>query len=33
MQDWVAGYSMLSSDDKLPLIDTHHPAMPVPFER
>lgn len=31
MQDWVAGYEQLSETEPMPLIDTSHPHMPVPF--
>lgn len=33
MKDWVAGYATLAAEDALPLVDTHDPAMPVPFAR
>jgi predicted metal-dependent hydrolase len=31
MQDWTAGHATLTEDAPLPLVDTSHPAMPVPF--
>ena len=33
MKDWVAGHATLAPDTLLPLIDTHHPDIPVPFPR
>ena len=32
MQEWIEGYARMPQDQPLPLIDTHHPDMPVPFE-
>jgi predicted metal-dependent hydrolase len=32
MQDWTAGHARLQEDAPLPLVDTNHPDMPVPFE-
>ena len=31
MKDWIAGHASLPSDAPLPLVDTDHPDMPVPF--
>ena len=31
MKQWVAGHAELSADDRLPLVDTSDPEMPVPF--
>ena len=31
MQNWVKGYETLPAGQKIPLIDTRHPDMPVPF--
>ena len=31
MQDWVAGHAKLPAGALIPLVDTHHPDMPVPF--
>jgi predicted metal-dependent hydrolase len=31
MRQWVAGHAELSTDDRLPLVDTSDPEMPVPF--
>jgi|TARA_B110000037_G_scaffold107793_1_gene124916 predicted metal-dependent hydrolase len=31
MRQWVAGHAKLSADDRLPLVDTSDPEMPVPF--
>jgi predicted metal-dependent hydrolase len=31
MKDWVAGHAGLADEDELPLVDTAHPTMPVPF--
>ena len=30
-EDWVAGHAGLAPGEKLPLLDTSDPAMPVPF--
>jgi predicted metal-dependent hydrolase len=32
MKDWVAGHATLPAGDLIPLIDTHSPDMPVPFQ-
>ena len=32
MQEWIEGYARMPQDQPLPLIDTRHPDMPVPFE-
>tara|TARA_E500000178_G_scaffold348795_1_gene404543 strand:- start:1339 stop:2235 length:897 start_codon:yes stop_codon:yes gene_type:complete len=31
MRQWIDGYALLPNDQPLPLIDTRHPDMPVPF--
>jgi hypothetical protein len=31
MQMWVKGYEDMPAGQKIPLIDTQHPDMPVPF--
>lgn len=31
MKDWVAGHARLAADAPLPLLDTRHPNMPIPF--
>ena len=31
MLEWISGYEGLKADAELPLIDTRHPNMPVPF--
>ncbi|MCZ6892759.1 MAG: metal-dependent hydrolase [Gammaproteobacteria bacterium] len=33
MKDWIAGHAALPSDALLPLVDTDHPDIPVPFTR
>jgi uncharacterized protein len=32
-EDWISGHANLENDDELPLIDTAHPEMPVPFAK
>ncbi len=31
MHDWIAGHAALPTGERLPLLDTHNPDMPVPF--
>lgn len=31
MQDWIEGYEKLEKGQAMPLLDTRHPTMPVPF--
>lgn len=33
MQQWIKGYSTMPAEMPLPLIDTAHPDMPIPFKR
>ncbi|MFW2437238.1 MAG: metal-dependent hydrolase [Parvibaculales bacterium] len=33
MKEWLRGYAQLPAEAPIPLIDTRHPAMPVPFEK
>jgi len=33
MKDWVAGHATLAPDTLLPLVDTQHPDIPVPFAK
>lgn len=32
MQQWIKGYAAMPADTPLPLLDTAHPDMPIPFE-
>ena len=32
-ESWVSGHAQLDGDDALPLVDTAHPDMPVPFDK
>ncbi|HCD28551.1 MAG TPA: metal-dependent hydrolase [Gammaproteobacteria bacterium] len=32
MRDWIEGYAKLPEGQKIPLVDTQHPAMPVPYQ-
>ena len=32
MQEWIRGYANMPASHPIPLLDTNHPDMPVPFE-
>jgi len=32
MQQWIQGYAQMPASQSIPLVDTQHPDMPVPFE-
>jgi hypothetical protein len=33
MQEWTQGYANMPASQPMPLLDTQHPDMPVPFEK
>ncbi len=33
MREWIDGYAQMPAGSPIPLLDTHHPQMPIPFSK